>query len=451
MKYVILVVVLGFMFSILSVILLGSQAMFLMGLMIMLSVSVFSASYIKGIELGGFLNVDFISFLLGLLSLYIVLLSFFSSTTVERKFSFGCVIFIVLALLFLSFFSSSAIFFYVFFESVLLPTFVLIMGWGYQPERIQAVMYMVIYTVVGSMPLLYGMMKLFFEGKSLFMCSVSLWSFKFDEIFPWFFFLAFMVKLPMFPFHIWLPKAHVEAPVAGSMLLAGLLLKLGGYGMYRFSGIIEFNMWNWGVVILLFIALWGGVLSSVVCMRQIDLKCLVAYSSVGHMSFVMLGCLSNVGYGYLGALIIMVGHGLCSSGLFAMVNMMYLNSGSRLISLNKGYLSMMPSLSLMCFLLSSSNMACPPSLNLMGEIMVYVAGAFMSWLMIVLLGVISFMSACYSLFIYVGTQHGKSGEVYELHEKFYFLDFLNLFFHWFPLNFLFLLIFLQMLYMYLID
>nr|UZZ44476.1 NADH dehydrogenase subunit 4 [Vignadula atrata] len=400
---------------------------------------------VKGPELGGWFYVDFTSYMLLVLSVYIILLVFFSSVMVGRFNSFSRLVISILVFLSIAFCVNSLIFFYFFFESVLLPTFILIMGWGYQPERIQAVLYMVVYTVVGSVPLLYGISKLYFFGSSLSFCSMESSLFKLNEVLPWFFFLAFMVKLPMFPFHIWLPKAHVEAPVAGSMILAGLLLKLGGYGMLRFSAVMEVGVTGLGGSLILIIALWGGVLTSLVCVRQVDLKCLVAYSSVGHMSFVMLGCLSGCGLGYLGAILIMVGHGLCSSGLFALVNILYMNSSSRLISLNKGCLSAVPSISLMCFLLCSSNMASPPSLNLMGEIMVYIVGVFFSWSVVVLLGVMSFMSACYSLYIYVGTQHGKPSGLYETDNKVSFSDLVNLLFHWLPLNFLFLFTLLWLL------
>lgn len=173
---------------------------------------------------------------------------------------------------------------------------------------------------------------------------------------------------------MWLPKAHVEAPVAGSMLLAGVVLKLGGYGLLRFILVIQVRLRRVFFVLLLRVNLAGGFYAGLACVRQVDLKCLVAYSSVAHISLVLLGVLSNTLLGVIGAIIIMVGHGLCSSGLFRYVNAIYKMSHSRLLVINKGGLLFCPVLVLMCFLLRSRNMAAPPSLNLFGEILVFGVG-----------------------------------------------------------------------------
>lgn len=178
----------------------------------------------------------------------------------------------------------------------------------------------------------------------------------------------------MYPFHLWLPKAHVEAPVAGSMLLAGVVLKLGGYGLLRFIGVMQINLRRLFYVLLLLVNLAGGLYAGLACVRQVDLKCLVAYSSVAHIRLVLLGVLRNTLVGVMGAILIMVGHGLCSSGLFRYVNVVYKIRHSRLLVINKGGLLICPRLVLMCFLLRSRNIAAPPRLNLFGEILVFGVG-----------------------------------------------------------------------------
>nr|WIW39689.1 NADH dehydrogenase subunit 4 [Bathymodiolus septemdierum] len=391
-------------------------------------------------ELNGMFSLDFSGQALVVLSIYISFLMLMSSVAVPRFSAFNSLIVCISVLLVGAFSASATFFFFILFEGVLFPTLLLVVGWGYQPERLQAVVYMVIYTVMGSLPLLYGLGKLYFTDGSDNLFSLEFSLDKSVLSFSWLYLLAFLVKLPVFPLHLWLPKAHVEAPVAGSMILAGLLLKLGGYGVIRLMGLFVLKSISVSTLLVLMISLFGGVLTSMVCLRQTDFKSLVAYSSVGHMSFVLVGLLSNTLWGFMGGMLVMVGHGLCSSGLFALVNTFYLSSHSRLLTMNKGYLMLSPCVALLCFLLVAGNMASPPTLNLLGELFIYMVGASMNMFFFPLLMLLSFLSACYSLHIYVSSQHGKCTNNLSSRGDFSMSMMSLLSFHWLPLNFLFVVI-----------
>nr|YP_010526942.1 NADH dehydrogenase subunit 4 [Dolbina paraexacta]UXR12279.1 NADH dehydrogenase subunit 4 [Dolbina paraexacta] len=379
---------------------------------------------------------DFISFGLILLSIWICLLMIMSS---ENLFKMGYYVnfflinvMLLLILLFLTFSVMNLFLFYLFFEGSLIPTLLLIIGWGYQPERIQAGMYLMFYTLFASLPLLMGLFYLYSEFNSMMIYFLKFFNMNFILMYISMI-LAFLVKMPMYFVHLWLPKAHVEAPVSGSMILAGIMLKLGGYGLLRVLIFLqEINMkFNY---IWLIISLVGGFYISLKCFCQIDIKSLIAYSSVSHMSLVIGGIMIMNYWGYFGSYIMMIGHGLCSSGMFCLANINYERLHSRSLFINKGMMNFMPSLSLWWFLLMSSNMSAPPSLNLLGEISLINSLISWSWLSMIMLMLISFFSAGYSLYLYSYVQHGK---IYQGMYSFYSSvsrEYLLLLLHWLPLN-----------------
>nr|UFK29023.1 NADH dehydrogenase subunit 4 [Moina macrocopa] len=358
--------------------------------------------------------VDNYSFVLVMLSFWVTALMFMASYYINfnNKFPglFSLMILMMLFFLLMSFSTSNFMMFYVMFEASLIPIFLLVLGWGYQPERVSASYYLLFYTLTASLPLLIGLISAYDYFCSLdyfiFFVESMVEPFTFSSPFFVILTLAFMVKMPVYFFHLWLPKAHVEAPVAGSMILAGVLLKLGGYGLIRLFMFSEDNMlesFSW----LITLSIFGAILGSLICLRQTDVKSLVAYSSVAHMALVLMGLSMGSYISVAGAIIIMVAHGLCSSGLFSLVGMVYERVSSRSLLVLRSGLSMAPSLSLWWFLLSVANMAAPPTPNLAGEILIFISSLSFLGLLALVVGLASFFGAAFNLYMYSSTQHGN--------------------------------------------
>nr|YP_010946383.1 NADH dehydrogenase subunit 4 [Balta jinlinorum]WGO57101.1 NADH dehydrogenase subunit 4 [Balta jinlinorum] len=412
------------------------SSLFILSFLFMINFSYYSFWF----NISYFFGCDYVSFGLILLSFWICVLMILASESINFYNYFSSLfLFMVvfLLLLLLCVFGSMSMFsFYLFFESSLIPTLFLILGWGYQPERLQAGIYLLFYTLLASLPMLISIIYFYNINGSLSYFLVD-----FDYYINIFYYismiLAFLVSMPMFLVHLWLPKAHVEAPVSGSMILAGVLLKLGGYGLMRFFMCLVYlgNKFNF---LWISISLVGGIIISLICLRQVDLKSLIAYSSVAHMGIVIGGLMTMFYWGFFGSYILMIGHGLCSSGLFCLANISYERLGSRSLLINKGLMNFMPSMCMWWFLLCSCNMAAPPSLNLLGEISLLNSLVGWCWLSMLSLFLLSFFSAVYTLYLYSYSQHGMVYSGIYCCSLGFTREFLLLFLHWFPLNFLIL-------------
>lgn len=300
---------------------------------------------------------------------------------------------------------NSLLSFYIIFEASLIPTLIIVLMWGYQPERLEAGMYLILYTVTSSLPLLASLIILYTSSHSViyfsqptFMCinifiALSL-------------IMAFLVKIPIYLFHLWLPKAHVEAPVAGSIILARILLKLGGYGMIRLLTIFP----NCAVSLspyIIPVSITGAILTAILCIRQIDIKSIIAYSSVSHIAFVIIGIFTINKWGWEGSLIIIIAHGLIRSGLFAAANIYYENTHSRRLLLRTGITIVAPSIALWWFLIIAGNIAAPPFINLVREIILISRAIAFSIFCVPFLVICSFFTVCYSIILFTNLHHGN--------------------------------------------
>nr|UGS80186.1 NADH dehydrogenase subunit 4 [Asiopsocus sonorensis] len=380
---------------------------------------------------------DLMSYMLIILSVWICLLMVNSSEIIYMKKLFnemyGMLVLLLGLFLFFSFYSMNFFMFYLFFESSLIPIFMIIMGWGYQSERVQAGMYMLMYTLISSLPLLLMIFILYkmFMCLNLYMLEVKFLTLNYIMYMSML--IGFLVKLPMYMLHLWLPKAHVEAPVAGSMILAGVLLKLGGYGVMRVIQLGGVGLFK-PLSMLIMISVVGGSLVSLNCLRQVDMKLMIAYSSVGHMSMFLMGVCTMNEWGTCMGLGMMLSHGLCSSGLFFLINVLYERSGVRSIYFMKGFSVVMSKMVLWMFLFCVLNVAAPPSLNLLSEIGLFISGLGWSGKVGLFVFFMSVTCASYSFYLFSSMSHGEAPNLVYCSNMDYVREHLIFFMHWIPVN-----------------
>nr|UDF87381.1 NADH dehydrogenase subunit 4 [Pristis zijsron] len=311
-----------------------------------------------------------------------------------------------------AFSATEMIMFYVMFEATLIPTLIIITRWGNQTERLNAGTYFLFYTLMGSLPLLIALLVLQKDLGTLSMLTLQYpqthnmpsWTNKF-----WWAacLIAFLVKMPLYGVHLWLPKAHVEAPIAGSMILAAILLKLGGYGMMRVIVMLD-PLTKEMAYPFLILSIWGIIMTSSICLRQTDLKSLIAYSSVSHMGLAAAAILIQTTWSFAGAITLMIAHGLISSALFCLANTNYERTHSRTLLLTRGMQIILPLMGTSWLLINLANLALPPTPNLMGELLIITSLFKWSNWTIIATGLGVLLTASYSLYMFTMTQRGPT-------------------------------------------
>ena len=292
--------------------------------------------------------------------------------------------------------------FYVFFESVLIPMFIIIGVWGSRQRKIQAAYQFFLYTLLGSVFMLLAILFIFFEtGTTDLQILITTEFSERRQILLWLaFFASFAVKVPMVPVHIWLPEAHVEAPTAGSVILAGILLKLGTYGFLRFSIPMFPEATLYFTPLIYTLSAVAIIYTSLTTIRQVDLKKIIAYSSVAHMNLVTIGMFSLNLQGIEGSILLMLSHGLVSSALFLCVGALYDRHKTRLIRYYGGLVSTMPIFCILFLFFTLANMSLPGTSSFVGELMILL-GAFQRNTVITTLAALGMvLSAAYSLWLY---------------------------------------------------
>ena len=359
-------------------------------------------------------GIDGISIFFLVLTTFLVPLCFLYSWDINeiqhlQAQHFFALFFLIESFLIVVFITLDLFVFYVFFEAVLLPMFMIVGVWGTRHRKTRASLLFFIFTLFGSLFMLLSILLVFFETGTT--CYIYLLDYNFalsKQKFLWLgFFFSFAVKIPMVPVHLWLPEAHVEAPTCGSVILAGVLLKLGSYGLLRFSlGLFPLASFFFRPFVFL-VAIVGVIYTTMTAMRQVDLKRVVAYASIAHMNMTVLGLFSFNIFGFEGAIFQMVSHGLVSGALFFCIGMLYDRYHTKLVYYFGGLSQTIPKFSLFFLVFSMANIGLPGTSSFVGEFLIFL-GVFYSSRFVGFVCIFSMvLGAVYALWLFNRVVYGN--------------------------------------------
>ena len=367
--------------------------------------------WIPFLNLNFSLGIDGISlFFILLTTLLIFLCILISWTSVNINIKEFLIAFLVMEFFLLGVFSTlDLLLFYIFFESVLIPMYLIVGTWGSRERKIRAAYFFFIYTLLGYVLMLLSILYIFYQvGTTNYEVLLTFIFSKTEQKLLWLsFFGSFATKVPMVPVHLWLPEAHVEAPTAGSVILAGVLLKLGTYGFIRFSFPLfpEASFYFTPIVYLL--AIVGIVYTSFTAIRQTDFKRIIAYTSVAHMNLVMVGLFSFNTIGLEGAILQSLSHGFVASALFLIIGIVYERHHTRMVKYYGGLVHTMPLYTFVFLFFTMSNIGLPGTGSFVGEFLI-LAGSFKTNSTATFISATSMIiGGCYSLWLFNRISYGN--------------------------------------------
>ncbi len=367
--------------------------------------------WLSSLNINFILGVDGVSLLFVVLTTLIFPICILSSwRNIKKNLKEYMILLLIMeSLLIIVFTILDLLLFYVFFESILIPMFLIVGIWGSRRRKIRAAYLLFFYTLFGSVLMLVAIMSIFSQAGTTDYQTLLLIDFnESKQKFLWLaFFLSFASKIPMVPVHIWLPEAHVEAPTTGSVILAGILLKMGSYGFIRFSIPLFPYASLYFTPLVYMIATISIIYTSLTAIRQTDLKRIIAYASIAHMNLIMLGLFSLNIQGIEGSLIQMISHGVVSSALFLCVGVVYDRYHTRLLKYYGGMVLVMPVFISIFLLFTFANAALPGTCNFVGEFLLFI-GIFQDNIFIAIFaatGII--LSGAYSLWLFNRISYGN--------------------------------------------
>ena len=390
----------------------------------------------------------------GMSILFICLTSFIIPTCIlyikdyiiDRNFNFYLICIFLIEYFLLNAFSTYDIFFFfIYFEASVIPMFLIIVFWGSRSRKIKASFYLVMYATISSFFFIISIVVILSNIGSLNLIILRNFDFDFNlQLILWIFlFIVFAVKIPIFPFHIWLPEAHVEASTVGSVILASLILKLGSYGVIRVIIPLFPSSCKFFSPLVNSLCFLGILYGSFISIRQIDIKKIIAYSSVVHMNFLIIGLFSFNSISYIGSIFMMLAHGITSSALFFLAGILYDRFKSRIVFYYSGLVFIMPIFSFFFFFFFFSNLGFPGTSNFIGELLILFGILNYSFFLFILSIFVFFLAIIYSIWLPNRVIFGNLryyGFSYDLDERefsvliLYF--FLSLFLGFFPSKFL---------------